>query len=290
MSNNNEYLALTNEGKNAWWRYVAGFVLIVIIWAVGSTLLTVPFIEDLSALDKTPLGFAASLLGFAPILLAVWLVTVLVHRRKFGSLIGPAGRLNWQRIITAFVAWMGLMAVATVIEAAIYGSYTLNGSFLQSWPFVLLALLLLPIQTSAEEFFFRGYLLQATGRLTRNWGVLSAINGVLFVIPHLANPEASSDPLTSILAWFVFGAVFTLFTLRSGSLDYALGIHAANNITLSVVFGYEGGALPANALFVTSEIHGAYGLISLIIVSVVLYWLLFRPRKAAPRTEAPSHA
>ncbi len=71
--------------------------------------------------------------------------------------------------------------------------YTFNASFLQTWPYLLAALLLIPLQTSAEEFFFRGYLLQGSRRLTKNWLVLSLLNGVLFTLPHLGNVEVEKD-------------------------------------------------------------------------------------------------
>jgi len=89
--------------------------------------------------------------------------------------------------------------------------------------------------------FFRGYLLQATGRLTRNVWMLSVINGVVFTLPHLANPETEGNAVLAGLNWFVFGFFATIITLRSGSLDYALGIHAVNNLFGLIIAGYEGG-------------------------------------------------
>ena len=73
---------------------------------------------------------------------------------------------------------------------------------MQYWPYLLVALALIPLQTSAEEFFFRGYLLQASGRLTQNWLVLSVINGVLFTLPHLGNVEVELNFLFSVFLIF----------------------------------------------------------------------------------------
>jgi hypothetical protein len=110
------------------------------------------------------------------------------------------------------------------------GRCALNTALVENLPLLLVGLLLIPLQTSAEEVFVRGYLLQATGRLTRNPLLLSVMNGVLFTLPHLANPEAAGQLLAAALSWFTFGVLFTLVTLRSGSLDYALGMHAGNNL------------------------------------------------------------
>ena len=150
-------------------------------------------------------------------------------------------------------------------------------SFLQYWPYLLVALALIPLQTSAEEFFFRGYLLQASGRLTQNWLVLSLLNGVLFTLPHLFNPEAEqNDFLIAFLNWVLVGAGWTLITLRSGSLDYALGIHAINNLLLTILLGYEGGALPAVSLLVTSAPPSPYGILTLFASLAVFYWIISR--------------
>jgi membrane protease YdiL (CAAX protease family) len=49
--------------------------------------------------------------------------------------------------------------------------------------------LLTSIQASAEELLFRGYLLQGTGLVTRRTVLLTVVNGVLFAVLHLSNPE-----------------------------------------------------------------------------------------------------
>ncbi|MCL6510436.1 MAG: CPBP family intramembrane metalloprotease [Anaerolineae bacterium] len=273
----NEYLTLADQGKNAWWRYGAGILLVLSIWMVGSALLTVPLQESGLAAPGSVLEFALGLLTFGLMLLGVWLATAWLHRRSFGSLVGPGGRLSGRRLLFGAAIWTGLSLIATASSVIFEGTrYTLNPNFAQSWPYLLVALILIPLQTSAEEFFFRGYLLQATGRLTQNPLVLSAVNGVLFTLPHLANPEAEQFFALAILDWFLVGAGWTLITLRSGSLDYALGMHAIGNLLLTILLGYEGGALPAVSLLVTSAPPSPYGILTLCASLVVSYWIISR--------------
>jgi membrane protease YdiL (CAAX protease family) len=273
----NEYLTLADQGKNAWWRYGAGILLVLSIWMVGSALLTVPLQESGLAAPGSVLEFALGLLTFGLMLLGVWLATAWLHRRSFGSLVGPGGRLSGRRLLFGAAIWTGLSLIATASSVIFEGTrYTLNPNFAQSWPYLLVALILIPLQTSAEEFFFRGYLLQATGRLTQNPLVLSVINGVLFTLPHLSNPEAEQYFVLAILNWFLFGAGWTLITLRSGSLDYALGMHAANNLLLTVLFGYEGGGLPTISLLITSAPASLYNIFTLFAGLAVSYWIISR--------------
>jgi membrane protease YdiL (CAAX protease family) len=269
----NVYLALADQGKNAWWRYAVGIVLTLLIWMVGTAFLTFPFLNDPNSVAV----FAVSLLTFGLLIVGTWLATAWLHRRSFGSLIGPSGRLNGRRLLLGAGIWAGLFILITLVNVIFMGvRYTFNASFLQTWPYLLAALVLIPLQTSAEEFFFRGYLLQGSGRLTKNWLVLSLLNGVLFTLPHLGNVEVEKDFLLSVLNWFLVGAGWTLITLRSGSLDYALGIHAINNLLLTVLLGYEGGSLPPIALFVTQGQITLYDIVALFAALAAAYWLITR--------------
>jgi membrane protease YdiL (CAAX protease family) len=285
----NVYLALADQGKNAWWRYAVGIVLTLVIWMVGTAFLTVPF---LNAPDSVA-AFSVSLLTFGLLIVGTWLATAWLHRRSFGSLIGPSGRLNGRRLLLGAGIWAGLLILVTLANVIFMGvRYTFNANFLQGWPYLLAALVLIPLQTSAEEFFFRGYLLQASGRLTKNWLVLSLLNGVLFTLPHLANPEVEqNDFLIAFLNWFLVGAGWTLITLRSGSLDYALGIHDINILLLTVLFGYTGGGLPPIALFVNEGAQiTMYDNFTLFAALAVAYWLISRLEKRPAAQAAMAEA
>jgi hypothetical protein len=273
----NIYLDLADQGKNAWWRYAVWIVLTLLVWMISTAFLTVPFQESGLLAPGSVAELALGLLTFGLLLLGVWMATTWLHRRSFGSLIGPSGRLNGKRLLLGAGIWAGLIILITLINVIFMGvRYTFNASFLQTWPYLLAALLLIPLQTSAEEFFFRGYLLQGSRRLTKNWLVLSLLNGVLFTLPHLGNVEVEKDFLLSVLNWFLVGAGWTLITLRSGSLDYALGIHAINNLLLTVLFGYTGGGLPAIALFVTQGQITLYDIVALFAALSAAYWLITR--------------
>jgi membrane protease YdiL (CAAX protease family) len=269
----NVYLSLADEGKNTFWRYGMGIVVVLMIWMVGTAFLTYPFLDTPDSLG----GFAAALSSFGLMLLGVWLANAWLHRRPLGTLIGPSRRMNGRRLLLGAGIWAGLLLVATLGNVIFFGvRYSLNTELVQYWPYLLVAVLLIPLQTSAEEFFFRGYLLQASGRLTQNWLVLSTINGVLFTVPHLGNDELTMDFLLGVINFFLVGAGWTLITLRSGSLDYALGMHAINNVLLTAVLGYKGGSQPPIAIFMTEGQITVYDNLSLFVALALSYWLIGR--------------
>ena len=64
--------------------------------------------------------------------------------------------------------------------------------------------------------------------------------------------------------------------MRDRSLEIAIGAHMSNNLFAGLVVGYEGGALPAEALFVTEPIEwGASNLVGALVIP--LFLLLTRP-------------
>ena len=106
--------------------------------------------------------------------------------------------------------------------------------------------------------------------------MLSLINGVLFTLPQLANTEAEMNFPLGIAHWFLVGAGYALITLRSGSLDYVLGVHAINNLLLTIIVGYEGGSLPSIAIFMTQGQISFYDVLSLFAAIAVAYVLIDR--------------
>jgi membrane protease YdiL (CAAX protease family) len=163
----------------------------------------------------------------------------------------------------------------SLVEALVYpGRYvwTLNlGRFL---PFLFLALIFIPIQTSAEELFFRGYVLQEFGLRWQNIWVLSGISGLLFGLPHLLNPEATVNfPLLGFY-YFAFGFCLAFITLRDGKLELALGAHAANNLFSVIIANYTITALPSPSLFTIKVLDAVYS-VPVAILGMGIFIFLF---------------
>lgn len=81
------------------------------------------------------------------------------------------------------------------------------------------------VQSAAEEVVFRGYMMSA---LMRRGGSMRAvlISTLAFTLIHI---PGSSLGVAELLLIFLLGAMFALYTLRTGSLWGALGFHAAWN-------------------------------------------------------------
>ena len=287
--NNQSFLSMADSGKNSLWRYVLGVILIVFTWIVITAVLVVAAERSGPSVQA-----ALTLLGFLPMLVMPLVVTRVLHGRPAGTLIGPAQRLNWGRIGRAMLVWAGMLVAAMIAEVLWKGlsSYRLNvDNFLNNLTIIFIYVFMIPIQATAEEVFFRGYLLQATGRLTRNWVILGIMNSLFFMLPHLANPEVrSAGILLAGLHWLASGMFYTLLTLRSGSLDYAIGAHVINNVMSATLIGYPDGALGEIALVMTKELDAAFGLVTFVVAAAIAYVVLTRATDASAQITAAQRA
>jgi len=161
--------------------------------------------------------------------------------------------------LQGFGVWFGLVGLMSLVEALVYpGRYVWTINLSRFLPFFFLALIFIPIQTSAEELFFRGYLLQEIGLHWKNVWVLSIVSGLLFGLPHLLNPEATVNyPLLGFY-YFSFGFCLAFITLREGKLELALGAHAANNLFSVIIANYTITALPSPSLFTIKVLDAGF--------------------------------
>jgi len=290
----NDYLELARQGKNDWWRYLISFPAILVLWlSVGS----VPVILLLAyvSMDGDPatnfsgtgfvgvpviLEFLVTMSSFIPLLAATFLAVRLIHARPLKTLVTAADHIRWRRIFAGAGVWLLIAALLSVVESLLYPDrYVLTFQPIVLI-FAVLALILIPIQTSAEEFFFRGYLLQWMGlRLKGKW-LLSFLNGALFFLPHAANPEMATHSILIGLGYFAMGFFFTLITLQDQGIELALGVHAANNLFAGLFANYAVSALPSPSLFTVKTLDPVYSLISLIVGMILFYVVFFRATRS----------
>lgn len=267
------FIEKAKVGKNSFWLYLAGLVLVFISYFLGGVPLILAMTNarkannaDLKALEKadfTALGmdlnFALllNLVPFALGLLALWFVVKYIHRRKFKSLFTTSSQLNYSKIGFAALLWL---AFNLFIELATYqlspANYTFSFELANFLWLCLICLLILPLQTSFEELLVRGYLLQGIGLRFAYRLIPLLLTALFFGILHIVNPEVSQFGLFTMMSYYVgFGIAAAIFTLMDDSTEIALGLHWANNFFGAVFVSFEGSALKTYALFHIDEIN-----------------------------------
>lgn len=154
-----------------------------------------------------------------------------IHGQSIRSLTTSRKKIDWKRIFFSFTIWGIFVVVSTLILYFLSPeSFVINFDPVKFFPFLILAILLIPLQTSFEEYFFRGYLMQGIGVVTKSRLIPLIITSVTFGLMHIANPEVGK--LGPIIMVYYIGTGFFLgiITLMDEGLELALGFHAANNL------------------------------------------------------------
>ncbi len=284
-----KFLDLGRLGKSAWWRYLLGMLIIVAGYFVFGVFWTVLIVFIASGgnfpdMDNKTGQFAGidQMLNYVIVnipslflLLFTLMVVAFLHSRPLTTLITTT-RFSSQRLGIGFIGWFSLAAIggfcSWIAEPQSFKFVMPGTPFFAYLPLIFF---LTPIQCATEELFFRGYLLQAFGKWISNIWCASAVNGFLFMLPHLFNPEVGAYGLLPMaLVYFLMGFLLALVTLKSNSLEMAIGAHMANNLFDAVILNNEVSALSTRSLFVCTKTNTWFDVGELVIFGIILYWML----------------
>lgn len=168
-------------------------------------------------------------LAIGLILLLFWVKYV--HKQTITSLTTSRKKIDWKRIWFAFFFW-GILSSGMVLIDYYLAPENYEYNF-QLQPFLILAViavLLVPLQTSFEEYLFRGYLMQGLGIMTKNKWFPLIFTSVVFGMMHIANPEVETLGYSVLIYYVGTGFFLGIITLMDEGLELALGFHAANNL------------------------------------------------------------
>lgn len=235
----------------AWWRMLIAFavggltfgVLQVVVLGLALVIEAatggVESIDEVFAamldLDPTrPVLFAATVLSIAVLIPSAYLGYRVAGLRPVGLLSSVRLRLRWGwlarctvfAVVTLVVA-LGLgQLVAVVAGQTVDPVWTPWPSFLGS---ALLILALVPFQSAAEEFVFRGVLVQALGSWLpqRAWSMF-----VVVLVPTLAFVSGHLYNIWGLLDVGAFALAAMWVTLRTGGLEAAIALHVVNNVVV----------------------------------------------------------
>ena len=140
-------------------------------------------------------------------------------------------KIDWSRFFFSFGVWGGITIVTTLNSY-----FTTPEDFVMQFNpekfaiFLVLAIVLIPLQTSFEEYLFRGHILQGLGLATKTRWVPLLVTSFLFGIMHIANPEVDKMGMIIMFYYIGTGLFLGILTLMDEGLELALGFHAANNL------------------------------------------------------------
>lgn len=267
-----EYHLLQRAGDRGWWRGLVGVIALAAAMMLVLPIVTlVVFIAGVAVTggdagtagdqmldieNLTPLGLAYLMTTLALLIPAVWIVVRLLHGLKPRWTTSVAPRMRWGY----FAACVGLSVVAlfaslvmgVVVSAldpnALPGDTEvagqLNAFTSTTRDFLIVVLLLTPLQAAGEEYLFRGYLTQVCGGIFATPRVAKAVAvlvpALLFALAHgVQDPPVFFDR-------FAFGVMAGILVILTGGLEAAIAMHVLNNwaaFGLALAFGDIAAAL-----------------------------------------------
>lgn len=269
-----------------WWRPLLSLVLVVVgifvvllvsmpltalvAWMAGQSQ---PWSAAQAWLDDESLTAMGYLV--LDLLLAAFIVVALVavrlgHWMPARWLHSVAGRVRWwwlaRCLLVLMPIWIVYVGISWWVEGADPGNFTADWYW-----FVLLALLVTPLQAAGEEYLFRGWMLASIGSWFRNrWlalGVPTVLSTTLFAAAH-----GSADPWI-LLDLCAMGIACIILIWRTGGLEAAVALHVANNVVVGLLGALTGAT--AETLISTETTgdpvsSGASVLMSVVAVGLVL--------------------
>jgi uncharacterized protein len=293
------YVEAARWGKYRGWRYVLGLTIILFAWLVvgtGASVLVAIALSgqpDYSVLD--PFGkFLFVMAGFPFFLAGILIAVTVIHRRHPLTLIAAREKISWRRVGHGFVAWFVPFCLIGGLGQYLFypDTFSFNSDLAAFAFFVPIALVLTAIQTTTEELFFRGYIVQGASLIWSNRVFLAIAPAVIFTVPHLGNPEAIAGGwLTVFVTYFLVpGLLWTVVSLIDGTTELAIGVHFANNIGGILLFNITGSAVTTPALFTISEYHATYGALSVLVAIPVFLAIAYGVfKQESPQSVSQSH-
>jgi len=240
-------------------KYLGGSFLVFLAAMVGQIPLSIAVLfsgkmpqnnADLYSLFDSNVFLFFALLTFVFAFIGLYLVVEKLHLQKFISIITSRERLDWSRIFVSFGLWL-IISVILFFASYFYDSSDIVLQF-NLIPFAILSfitLILMPIQTTAEELLFRGYLMQGFYNLSLNKWFPLLMTSLIFGTMHIMNPEVERIGYLILVYYIGTGLFLGIITLMDEGTELALGFHAANNIIASLLITTDYTVFQTHSIF-----------------------------------------
>ncbi len=288
------FLDNVNNGKNTKGSYLLTILITVIGGTFASIILLVLFmLLYFSSLQRAGIGVEINILNNPLILLifigvTYWIFALLfylcirfIHKKKFINLINTGNKVKWIRILKGAGLWSGILAAFTLISY-IYDHNSLSFNF-QLVPFIyllIISLLVFPLQASFEEIFFRGYLMQGFGLLSKKPVVPLILTSLIFALAHFYNGTTLQMSIMIVVSVLILGLMLGIIVLGENGLETAMGVHIANNMFVALFLNSPSSGLGNLPSLFTSPPSNTYsGILSLLVMAGLLIIILFWNKK-----------
>lgn len=275
------------KSENTFLKYIGGSIIIIFASFLGQIPLLIALLYETFVNGKPypntndaimqffepNLTLVLVLISFVFIMGGIILVVRYLHHQTLLSVTTSRNKVDWSRIVFSFLIW----AAFTIVSTLLFYYYSPSDFVInfKPIPFAILALIgivLIPIQTSSEEYIFRGYLMQGFANLAKNKWFPLLMTSLIFGGMHWFNPEvAKIGPI--ILVYYIGTGLFLgIITLMDEGMELALGFHAANNLVGALLVTSDWSAFQTHSIF--KDVSDPSAGLDVILPVVLIYPLL----------------
>ncbi len=275
--------------QHEFWRYLVGSVIIIIAAVIGQLPLggvvafkalqdgvgiqTIDESTMYSLLDSNLFLFLM-LVSFLVGMVGLVLVVKFLHKQTMTEVTTARKKIDWKRIWFAFFFW-GLLSSGLVLLDYYLSpeDYLFNFELERFAILAVIAIALIPIQTSLEEYIFRGYLMQGFGMLAKNKWFPLIMTSVIFGGLHLFNPEVRTLGYSIMVYYIGTGLFLGILTLMDDGMELALGFHAANNLFTALLVTSDWTAFQTHSIL-KDVAEPELGFVDLVVPVFILFPIL----------------
>lgn len=292
------FLTQTHCELGHWWRFAATALIIVIAFVIGH----VPLILTVQAYAKaggfsndqvdqllatggvdqiglnSTYGLLLLLVPFAVAFITFFVAVRLFHKRSAMLTLTSRPQFDMKRMLVGALVWFGIGGLGTLVLIP-NEVITYQFAWTKFLPLLAVALLLMPFQVAIEEMLFRGYLLQGISRFFLRPIVPLIIVTVVFLVPHLSNPEFQSGFAKVIPVYFVLSLFFGLLAVLDDGLELPIGAHLGNNLFSALILSASDGAMNTDSVLktqVSSVLDQLWGITVFVPVALLVLHMIYR--------------
>ncbi|MDY0986133.1 CAAX amino terminal protease self- immunity [Flavobacterium sp. ACN2] len=273
--------------ENKFWKYLLGSVFIISASFVGQLPITAAVFyktftehiafpttnEGVMNMFESNTTLFLVMISFVFAFAGIYFVVKFIHHQTLLSVTTSRSRVDWNRIWFSFFVWtfFSLLSFLFVYLRA-PEQFVLQFKLIPFLVLVILGCILIPIQTTTEEYVFRGYLMQGFANLAQNRWFPLLMTSVIFGSMHWTNPEVGKMGNIIMIYYIGTGLFLGVITLMDEGMELALGFHAANNLVGALLVTSDWTVFQTNSIF--KDLSEPSAGIDVILPVVVIYPLL----------------
>ena len=184
--------------------------------------------------------FMLSLHGF--LLLSFLLFFKWLHKGNWSCLFNSFSKFRWNRIASAILLYLLVSLVSLPFFCGeleeMKATFAFNAA--EFFPYVLVLLIMLPLQVTAEEVINRSYFGQMFALIFKRPIILVVLTSIIFAFAHYGDMQHAESYAVLFTAIGISGLTYAIIMILDNGIEICIGLHFISNLMTLVMYKREG--------------------------------------------------